>query len=62
MNLRYSLDNARTWSNPKTIAEGDFEYSYPCMIYGSDERIHLVYTNNRKTIRYAVFTQDWLME
>jgi predicted neuraminidase len=62
LNIRYSQDNARTWSEPKTLAEGDAEYSYPCMIYGSDGNIHLVYTNNRKTIRYAKFNQKWLME
>ena len=42
------------------IAGGDFEFSYPCMVYGSDNRIHLVYTNNRTTIRYARFTPEWL--
>lgn len=62
LNICYSKNNAETWSKPKTIAEsdGDGTYSYPCMIYGSDNHIHLVYTNSRKTIRYAKFDEEWL--
>jgi predicted neuraminidase len=61
LNLRYSKDHARTWSEPVTIADNGSEFSYPCMIYGSDRNIHLVYTNNRKTIRYTKFSPDWLI-
>jgi len=58
--LRYSTDGARTWSTPVIVASGDGEFSYPCMIAGSDGRVHLVYTNNRRTITYARFTMDML--
>jgi predicted neuraminidase len=62
LNVRFSIDNAQTWSKPKIIAEseGKESFSYPCMIYGSDNNIHMVYTNSGKTIRYAKFDEEWL--
>ncbi|MHA1369685.1 MAG: exo-alpha-sialidase, partial [Promethearchaeota archaeon] len=58
--VRYSKDGARTWSEPKVIASGKGEFSYPWMILGSDRLIYLVYTNRRKTISLACFDQEWL--
>lgn len=62
LNVSYSTDNGKTWSHQKTLEDGGAEFSYPCMIYGSDGLIHLVYTYKRKTIAYAKFSQEWLME
>ncbi|MBD3351183.1 MAG: hypothetical protein GF364_06830 [Candidatus Lokiarchaeota archaeon] len=62
LNVRISQDNAHSWSEPSTLEEGEGEYSYPCMILGSDENIHLVYTSRRKTIGYIKFDRDWLFK
>ena len=37
----------------KTDKEGE-EYSYPTMIQAVDGMIHIVYTWNRKTVKYVV--------
>lgn len=59
--LARSTDNARSWSSPRTIARAPRgEFSYPCMIHGSDGHVHLVYTNMRRTITYARFDEAWL--
>ncbi|MFX0098381.1 MAG: exo-alpha-sialidase [Candidatus Hodarchaeota archaeon] len=60
LNLRYSTDNAKTWSEMKTLEEGDGEFSYPCMILGSDGNVHLVYTFKRVSVGYVKFDQEWL--
>ncbi len=53
--VRYSTNGARTWSTPVIVASGEGEFSYPCMVLGSDGYLHLVYTNNRRTIGYVRF-------
>ncbi len=36
------------------------EYSYPALLQARDGLIHLVYTDNRVTIRHAIFDEAWL--
>ncbi|MHA1339595.1 MAG: exo-alpha-sialidase [Promethearchaeota archaeon] len=60
--LCYSEDNGKNWSKPKIIKqrkEKQGEFSYPWIIFGSDRFFHLAYTNNRKTITYAKFDEEW---
>ena len=38
------------------------EWSYPAMVEGEDGKIHLTYTHARQRIRYASFTEAWIME
>ena len=67
-----SQDEGKTWSDPKHIEldqRGDeaARSHYPALIQGKDGRIHAVYSyhrnegpeSERKTIRYAVFSEDW---
>ena len=39
-------------TNPETAAEE--EYSYPAIIQTDDGMVHIVYTWNRKTVKYVL--------
>ncbi|MCW8132408.1 MAG: exo-alpha-sialidase [Planctomycetota bacterium] len=52
LNLATSSDGQR-WEPLMTLESQPGEYSYPAVIQGRDGRIHVVYTYNRKSIKYV---------
>ncbi len=52
LNLARSTDDGKTWKIVATAEDTPGEYSYPALIQGSDGRLHLTYTWNRKHIKY----------
>lgn len=52
-----SPDEGRTWDlTRRLVVERDpgAEFSYPCVLQTADDRIHLSYTNRRRTITHCV--------
>ncbi len=64
LTVSLSEDEGKTWLN-KTISEIENARShYPALIVGQDGLFHTTYSffqeDNRKTIKYAVFNEEWL--
>lgn len=57
-----SEDKGQSWSFLQAIESGEGEYSYPCLIEGAKEDLHLVYTENRYRIEYVQFDLEWLRQ
>lgn len=75
LNLYLSKDKGKNWQLVKQLENAmeyqknplykkdnvlEHEFSYPSIILGKDNRIHLTYTWNRKTIKYVTFSEQWL--
>lgn len=57
------LENAKEYKKNPLYKRDDvskYEFSYPSIILSKDNRIHLTYTWNRKTIKYISFSEQWL--
>lgn len=50
--------DGKAWKNFLTLEGGDGEYSYPSIIKGSDSSVHIVYTWNRKNIKYVLLNEN----
>ena len=63
LHISYSPDEGKTWTKQKTIIEDekDGRFAYPSVIYGSDNLLHITYTNRRKTIDYISCDVDWVL-
>ena len=54
--LNISLsDDGINWSKPITLESTHGEYSYPAVIQGADEQVHILYTWRRQSIRHRTF-------
>lgn len=54
-----SEDNDKTWPHRRDIGGGDNTFAYPYAIQTGDEKIHIIYTQNRRTtIMQAVFNES----
>ena len=75
LDLYLSKDKGKNWQLVKQLENAmeyqknplykkdnvlEHEFSYPSIILGKDNRIHLTYTWNRKTIKYVTFSEQWL--
>ena len=75
MDLYLSKDKGKNWQLVKQLENAmeyqknplykkdnvlKHEFSYPSIILGKDNRIHLTYTWNRKTIKYVTFSEQSL--
>jgi predicted neuraminidase len=61
--LAVSRDQGRSWSTVRHFeqaGDGNGEFSYPYLIRGSNGRMHLLYTWNRKRIRHIIFNDSWV--
>nr|WP_309027924.1 sialidase family protein [Pelagicoccus enzymogenes] len=54
LNVAVSSDG-NEWETVLTLENQDGEYSYPAVIQGSDGRVHITYTYQRKTVKYVSF-------
>ena len=53
-----SVDGGKTWGNVWHIDEAQLEVSYPSFIIGNNNKVHGVYTYNRRMIKYVTFELD----
>lgn len=53
LNVALSPDG-KNWQAAMILENRPGEFSYPAVIQGKDDRVHITYTWNRKRIRYAV--------
>jgi len=51
--LAVSEDEGETWEDKITLEKEPGEYSYPAIIQGSDGAIHVIYTYQRRAMKYA---------
>jgi predicted neuraminidase len=58
LSLALSEDNGKNWKTGLDVAGGRNDYAYPYLIQARDERIHLIYTSERRTqVNRMVFTE-----
>jgi predicted neuraminidase len=58
LSLALSQDKGKTWKTGLDVAAGRNDYAYPYLIQSIDERIHLIYTSERRTqVNRMVFTE-----
>ena len=50
-----------SWFAPRTIVEGEGEYAYPAVAVDAAGVVHLVFSDDRKTIGYRRFSAGWLL-
>ncbi|MBI3684221.1 MAG: exo-alpha-sialidase [Acidobacteria bacterium] len=63
LSVAISADNDKTYPYRRNIAEGAGDFAYPFAIQTSDDRIHVVYTSDRRSvIRHAVFDESAILE
>lgn len=53
LNLAWSGDQGATWKKGQTFEDQLGEFSYPAIIHGSDGKLHVTYTWNRRHIKYV---------
>ena len=53
-----SLDGGKKWENVQHLDEIALEISYPSFIVGNNNRVHGVYTYNRRKIKYVMYDKD----
>ena len=56
-----SIDEGKTWEEPRHLESNPGEYSYPCIIQTADGKIHVSYTYRRYSIKHVEFNEDWLV-
>ncbi len=52
LNVACSADKGKSWKMVATLEDQPGEFSYPAMIHGSDGKLHVTYTWNRRHIKY----------
>lgn len=58
-----SKDGGKTFPHRRNLAEGPGSFSYPTALQTRDGKIHATFTSDeRTTIRHAVFDEEWLTE
>jgi hypothetical protein len=63
LTVAISTDNAKTFPHRRNIAEGPGDFGYPTAVQTSDEKIHILYTSDERTvIRHAVFAEAAILK
>jgi len=63
LTVAISTDNAKTFPYRRNIAEGSGDFGYPTAVQTRDEKIHVVYTSDERTvIRHAVFAEAAILK
>jgi predicted neuraminidase len=60
LNLAVSTDDGETWRDAIVLEDEPGEYSYPSIILGKDDVIHLTYTYHRTGIKYVRLSAEEL--
>ena len=63
LTVAISTDNAKTFPYRRNIAEGPGDFGYPTAVQTRDEKIHVVYTSDERTVvRHAVFAEAAILK
>jgi predicted neuraminidase len=60
LTLAMSEDEGQTWPHIRDLVTGDGSFHYPAILQSRDGRLHLSFTNNRRTIDHIVLTPEWI--
>ena len=60
LTLALSEDAGRTWPHIRDLITGEGQFHYPAMIQARDGRLHVSFTNNRRTIDHVALTPEWI--
>jgi predicted neuraminidase len=58
LNVARSTDDGKTWKMASTLEDQPGEFSYPAVIQGSDGKLHVTYTWNRRHVKYLALATD----
>ena len=62
LTVALSLDQGKTFPYRRNIAEGSKDFAYPYAIQSRDDKVHVVYTTDRRgTILHSVFDEKALL-
>ena len=62
LSITRSMDEGKTWEKPLSLESNPGEYSYPCIIQSSDEKIHVTYTFRRFAIKHVELNEAWMFQ
>jgi predicted neuraminidase len=62
LSVARSTDDGSSWAKPIQLESNPGEYSYPCILQGSDGRIHITYTCRRWAIKHVEMNEAWLTQ
>jgi predicted neuraminidase len=63
LTVAISTDEGKTWPYKRDIQKDSTgAYAYPAVIATPDGIIHITYSFNRDSIKYAAFNESWVME
>jgi predicted neuraminidase len=63
LTLALSADQDRTWPIRRNFMEGDNDFGYPIALQARDDKIHVVFTSDRRTVvNHVVLEEDWILE
>jgi predicted neuraminidase len=62
INLAISSDDGKTWRDVIQLENAPGEFSYPAIILGMDETIHLTYTHYRRGIKYVRLSNSEVLD
>jgi predicted neuraminidase len=60
LSIAISVDEGKTWSKGKVLADGSATYSYPFAIESPDGLIHIVYSLDRLRIQHITLNEAWV--
>lgn len=60
LSLALSTNDARDWRSIRDLETEAGEYSYPAIIQGADDRIHVTYTWRRQKIKHVTVDEAWI--
>ena len=65
LRIALSEDGGNSWPYSRdleTSTDLSLEFSYPSVLQGPDDFIHVSYTYERLTIKYVKFKESWIMD
>jgi predicted neuraminidase len=60
LTLALSEDEGETWVCRRDLVTGEGQFHYPAIIQSADGKIHVSFTNNRKTIDHIALDVNWI--
>jgi hypothetical protein len=60
LTLTVSEDDGDTWVATRDLITGEGSFHYPAIIEGAPDRLHVTFTNNRRTIDHVELPVEWI--